>query len=236
MKLLFVRFFLCCAMLTIATPIFANSREQELIEHVKKCVVLAEQGNSRLTGAVLGIPGMSGAQGRHFLNNLCTLPNTSYFEVGVWQGSTFISALYGNEATVKYALGIDNWSLFGGPKGAFLSHLQTFLPQGLAHFIEQDCFTLDKQAAFPLPVNIYFYDGEHYAIDQEMSFTYFNDIFEDVFIAVIDDWNHPPAREGTFSAFNKLNYEILYENQIFCEYGTGWWNGVYIGVIKKPSR
>ena len=47
------------------------------------------------------------------------------------------------------------------------------------------------------------------------AFLYYNEIFADVFIAVVDDWGCPWIRGPTFKAFAKLNYEILYEDVIF---------------------
>ncbi len=219
-----------------------GDREAELIKHVNRCFNLAEKMTSGITDpAILNIQGMSGHKGRHFLNNLCSLPHASYLEIGTWKGSTFISALYGNQQSIDYALAVDNWSewdwQWGDSRKEFLENVNRFLPQGSFHFVEDNCFMLNKRKHLPLPVNIYFYDGEHRQIDQELAFTYFNDAFDDVFIAIVDDWNHPPAQEGTKAAFAKLNYEILFEREIFtsCQDERGWWNGIYVAVIKKPK-
>jgi hypothetical protein len=74
-------------------------------------------------------------------------------EIGCWRGSTLIAALYGNESSIRHAVGIDNWSQFKGPKREFLANVQQFLPASPLHFFEQDCFTIDKQTSFPTPVN-----------------------------------------------------------------------------------
>lgn len=222
-----------CAALQTA---FATDRAAELTEHVKHCLTLAEQKTSGVTSdAALNIEGMSGHKVKHFLNNLCTLPHTSYLEIGCWKGSTLVAALYGNQATVDHAIAIDNWSEFGGPKYDFLWITQKHLPEDSFEFYEADCFSMQKSGKFPLPVNIYFYDGGHSAKEQEKAFTYFNDIFEDVFIAVVDDWNGDGVREGTFSAFAKLNYNVVFDREIRTAYqdGAGWWNGLYVAVIKK---
>lgn len=218
---------------------FADNREEQLIEHVKRCIALAEKTKSKLTGDVMEVPGMTGKKIKHFLNNLCELPNTSYLEIGCWKGSTLTAALYKNESSVNHAVAIDNWSEFGGPKDDFLRNIQKFIAPGLVHFFEQDCFSIDRKASFPFPVNIYLYDGNHSTLAQERAFTYFNDIFEDVFIAIVDDWNCDNIREGTLSAFKKLNYTILF-NETFCNDRNGgnadadnWWNGFYVAVIKK---
>jgi hypothetical protein len=69
-----------------------------------------------------------------------------------------------------------------------------------------------------------------------MAFVYYNDVLDDVFIGVIDDWNIEAVREGTFAAFAKLKYEVLYEQALPARYNGDkdqWWNGYYVAVIPK---
>lgn len=217
---------------------FALAQEKPLIEHVVDCIEKGERECSSLSSPILAIDGMSSAKIRHFLNNLCSLPGASYLEIGCWKGSTLISALYHNSSIVQ-AVAIDNWSEFGGPREDFLSHLEQFLPGHSIQILETDCFSVDKKAVFSRPVNIYFYDGNHEAMNQERAFTYFNDILDELFIAVVDDWNTKKVREGTRAAFYKLHYKVLYEKEIFTEKNAdteSWWNGFYIAVITKGSQ
>lgn len=218
----------------LTTSIFGQAREQELVQHVIESIAKARLEQSLLTPQVLDMEGMSSSKVRHFLNHLGSLPKASYFEVGCWKGSTLIAALYNNNPV--QAVVVDNWAEFGGPRAEFLANIQQFLPQTPLHVVEADCFSLDLKSLFPLPVNVYFYDGAHDSKSQEKAFTYFNDIFEDVFIAVIDDWNHPPVRQGTRSAFSKLSYQVLYEEALPASRNgdkSAWWNGLYVAVLKK---
>jgi hypothetical protein len=105
--------------------------------------------------------------------------------------------------------------------------------------IEQDCFQIDL-TLFSNPINLYFYDGDHTTLAQEKAFTYFNGIFDNIFIAVIDDWNFVGVPEGTYAAFAQLDYTILFETTLparcvnDCD---NWWNGIHIAVIRKtPSK
>ena len=179
---------------------------------------------------------MSSPKIRHLLNTLCSLPHTRYLEIGTFRGSTFIPALYNNQSTIDYAVGIDNWSEFGGPRHDFEKHLNQFLPTSSYSYeiYCQDCFAVDPALFIKAPINIYFYDGNHSAFSQEMAFVHYNDVLDDVFIALVDDWNEESARQGTLSSFTKLNYEILFEVYLPGPY-TLWWNGLYIAVIRKPS-
>lgn len=206
-----------------------------LIKHVEKCIERATLKRSKLPSSVLKLEGYSSVKVRHFLNNLCSLPNTSYLEIGVWKGSTFISALYGNQSTVIQAIGIDNWSKFGGPYTEFKANVEKYISNINYEFYSEDSFKFDIQK-ISQPVNVYFYDGDHSALSQEMAFTYFNDVLDDVFIAVVDDWNFPAVPEGTHSAFEKLNYEVLFEKVLPAKHNrdiNNWWNGLYVAVIRK---
>ncbi len=230
-------FFIC---LVIAfSPIFAENqtaKEQMVIAHVQMCIAKAETLQSNLNQGVLSIEGMSSPKVRHFLNNLCSMPNTHYLEIGCWKGSTFVAALYGNNQTISSAVALDNWSEFGGPKDAFELNCATFLPANAYAFHSKDCFKIDPKSVCNNPVNIYFYDGAHTQEDQELAFTHYNEVLDNVFVAVVDDWNHPPVSVGTRSAFNKLGYKILFERILPARWNgdtENWWNGLYIAVIRK---
>lgn len=215
-----------------------SEREKNLISHLQNCVRYSFFEVSSLSKTTAyDIEGMSCAKVRHLLNNLCTLPNTRYLEIGTWKGSTFVAALVNNQSTIEYAVGIDDWSEFGGPRAEFENNLNTFLPSHSYHYeiYSQDCFAFQPSATIKAPINIYLYDGNHSAISQEKAFTHYNDVLDDVFIALVDDWNEESVKEGTFNAFNKLNYEVLFEVALPGPY-TLWWNGLYAAVVRKAKN
>ncbi len=204
-----------------------------LVEHVKESIKNAELGISKLNPSILNLHGMSSDKVRHFLNNICSLPNGKYLEIGVWKGSTFISALYKNN--LAEAIAIDNWSEFAGPKKEFENNLFNFLPATFYSFYEIDCFKFDLKN-IKNKINIYFYDGAHTFQDQRMAFTYYNEIFEDTFIAIVDDYNHQPSHDGTQKAFTELGYKILFEKILPANFNgdiQNWWNGIYVAVVSK---
>lgn len=238
MKLLVYSFLLlACAVQTVCAH--TTDREQLLISHVKNSIQMGEAQHSKLTTEVLSLEGMSSSKERHFFNNLCSLPETHYFEIGVWKGSTYISALFSNAESVKSAVAIDNWAEFDGPCSEFISNVAKHLPKYAGRFYSADCFAVNTQAMFSAPVNIYFYDGWHSEEAQKKAFTYFNDVLDDVFIAVVDDWNYHQVGKGTYAAFKELKYEILYEQVLPARFQGDleqWWNGLYVAVIRKPAK
>lgn len=211
---------------------------KQLIEHVKQSIQNAENGHSKLSKEILSISGYSSPKVRHFLNNLCSAPGTRYLEIGVWKGSTFVSALFGNEQSIDDAVAIDNWSEFGGPKNLFLKNCSKFLVGCPFRFYEANCFKIDAKAIFPQQVNTYFFDGEHTAISQELALTYYNDVLDDVFIVVIDDWNFKAVQLGTEEALRKMNYEILFKTNLpssCINDAKNWWNGLFVAVLRKTK-
>jgi hypothetical protein len=212
------------------------SREDLLVAHVKNSLFQAEKNGAALNAAVLHLEGSSSPKVGSFLNYLCTLPETSYLEIGSWKGATCIPALYKNEAAVTCAIAVDRWTDLAVVKTEFLHNIETFIPRAHLRLIDADCFQINKSEVFHQPVTVFFYDGLHSKEDQEMAFTYFDEIFDDLFIAVVNHWNAPNVELGTREAFQKLEYQIVFEKKLmpnsnrdnpFCL------NDLYIALIKK---
>lgn len=213
-----------------------KENEKNLVLHIKRSIDNAYEERSKLDEEILALPGYSSDKVRHFLNNLLTVPNAKYLEIGCWKGSTLISALYKNQANITDAVAIDNWTEFGSPKTAFLLNCGQFLPNSKHRFYSMDCFDASAPSLFKDPINVYFYDGNHADIYQEKAFTHYNSVFENSFIAIIDDWNADHVRSGTYSAFDKLGYQILYEKYLPAKFNgdrKNWWNGLYVALIRK---
>ncbi len=219
-----------------ASPI--DDRLAEMIDHAKLSILNAEQGISALPEDVYHISGMSSRKVRDLLNNLCSMPNTHYLEIGCWQGSTWISALTNNENTIESAVAIDNWSEFGGPEKEFMANCEKYLKSESYKFFNKDCFKINPKKAICSPINIYFYDGNHSEESQMKALTYYDTVLDDAFILLVDDWNWQEVKDGTYNAIKILNYDVIYQRELPSN-GNGdihnWWNGLYIAVIKKPS-
>ncbi len=213
-----------------------NANQLSLCRHVKQSLVKAHNEISKVTPEVLDIPGMSSPKGRHLLNNLCSLPQASYLEIGSWKGSTLISALWGNKKTLLYAIAIDNWSRCGGPEREFHENRVKFLSGYPLQFYSEDCFSLEVKDKINVPINLYFYDGEHSAQSQKQAFTYYDSVLTDTFITLVDDWNWEDVRRGTYEGFEELKYKILFEIVLPSRWNgdkESWWDGYYLAVIKK---
>jgi len=198
----------------------------------------AENNISKITNDIIAMEGMSGTKTRHFYNNLLTLENARYLEIGTWKGSSVCSAMCGNKAKI---ISIDNWSEFGGPKSEFLVNFEKFKGENDATFIENDCFNVD---VLSLPkFNIYMYDGNHTNDSHYKALLHYYNCLDDVFIFIVDDWNWKDVRDGTFNSIKNLNLKILYEKEIRLTWDNShtlqplaqdtWWNGIYVAILQK---
>jgi hypothetical protein len=206
-----------------------DERAQRLVAHVQASLAKAEQGISKLDARHFAIEGMTSPCIQRLLNNLCSWEDAVYLEIGVWRGATLISAVYGN--TLKEVIAIDNWSEFEGPRAIFFNNIKYYLPGNNIKVIEHDSFSVDKESIFHNPVNIYFYDGNHRTESQKLAFTYYHSVLDDVFVALVDDWEWDDVKAGTFAAWQELGYKELYRRTYpRCR---DWHNGFMIAVLQK---
>ncbi len=226
------------------------SREVQLTLHAATSLGNAVKSKSNLPQVLTElttINGFSGRKFRLFMNNIASKKDLNYLEVGVFCGSTIVSALFNNIDKIGAVYAIDNWSEFKDyvdPKETFYSNINKWLPDHdkKLNIMEGDCFSIDK-SQIDQKINLYFYDGPHTEEDHRNAFLYYDDVFDDVFIAIVDDWIRERVRIGTKSAFEELNYKIVAEWIVEPDNFDGlkgadqpdldWWNGVYIAIIKK---
>jgi hypothetical protein len=200
-----------------------------LCQHVDTSIELADRMTSKLDRAAFQARGFTSPKVRHLLNNLGSLDGLDYLEVGVHRGATFVAANYKNR--LSSATAVDNWSEFaddGKVKGEFLQHCSTLLAPGSWRFLEQDCFTVTREQ-IRTPINFYLYDGEHSVEAQRKALTHFYSLLDDAFIFLVDDYSWDAARGGTDAAIGELGLERVYQRELT----EGWWNGLYVSVLRK---
>jgi hypothetical protein len=215
-----------------------------LIEHVKESFHKAEAYISKLDNYILSMDGMSGKKTRHLYNNIASMPDSKYLEIGTWKGSTVCSALCNNSI---YCVAIDNWTEFGGPKDEFMNNFNRYRGDSNATFIEADCWSLGtKDFDISKKFNIYMYDGNHDENAHFRALSHFQPLLEDEFIYIVDDWNWDYVNRGTLEAINRNHFDILYKHELFTnnkvhpEWGVpggagkdgDWHNGICVFVLK----
>lgn len=224
-------------------------------EHIDEAFKNAENEKSKLITPIFQINGMSSAKVRCLLNNLLNIDNVKYLEIGMWRGSTLISALYGNNP--KTVVGIDNFSEFVlphptsqewlfltdiqerrhpvHPRDELFHNLQEFLPpENKISILEGGCFNeeLLKKCGELSPFNIYFYDGNHSYESQKRAMTEYVKFMDKTFIIIVDDWNASDASKGTLDGLAECGVKIIHKVEKFTNFNCDretWWNG--IGVL-----
>ena len=228
--------------LSCALNLFSFENQEAVINYLKNqidySVKCAEKNITKLPQEILEIHGMSTKKNRILLNTLGEISKNlpvNYLEIGVWKGSTFIASNYGNSFISSFA--IDNWSEFQGPKSEFFANTNKFLKNGFS-FLDSDSFSdITFSKLNGKKFDIYFYDGHHSEENQYKAFKLYDPFLADIFIAIVDDWSWPQVKSGTQRAFKELGYEILkkFEIDTIQDNPNGYWNGLIVALIKKPS-
>lgn len=206
----------------------------ELVDFVEQCIQAAERLESGLSTAVLEMPGLSSPKVRHLLNNLCRRPGTRYLEVGVCKGSTFVSALFGNRDTIVAADAVDNFSQFDATRPAFEANCEVHLAETSFQLHESDFRTVCP--SLQPPVSTYFYDGNHSVDDQRDGLLHFWPCLAGVFVLIVDDWNWPDVKNGTFEGIAKSGGRLVQSWELPAAFNGDmqeWWNGVFVAVLQK---
>jgi hypothetical protein len=209
-------------------------------EFIENSIGKAEDLISKLPVSVSERPGMSSRKIRHLLNNLCSMEDARYLNIGLCSGSSFWSAVFHNN--VK-ATGID-WFRNDTTKGtekefwtnfSAVINLEDQILDRYFQIYNQDCFTVKPKDKF----NIYLYDAGHSEENQYKALTYFNEYLDNEFILLVDDWDDKDVQFGTSRAIKDLGYKAKFFWEGAGQFGNWepssdtWWNGFLVALIKK---
>lgn len=204
-----------------------------ILNHVNSSIFKANNFESNINEDILNYPGMTGYKTRHFYNNICSLPNCRYLEIGTYNGSSSISSLYKNKIDAVF---IDNWFLSGSDKNIFNNAINKYNTGSKIKVFDSDCWKINLDE-IENKFNVYLYDAGHSYEDQYKAISYYYTKLEENCIILIDDWNRPEVRNGTLDAFRDLNIKIKFKYEIFTpepHYIHGvkdWWDGIGIFII-----
>jgi len=201
------------------------------------------------------IEGYASGHIRHFFSSLGSrIENIHYLEVGTFKGSTLISLLAGNEASISRAVAIDSFVEFvdasdpKGNKNNLLGNLAQYVDSSFADdpskfmFLETDCWdsSFVSSALGKLRFNVYFYDGPHSKEDHTRAFTHYSTYLEDEVLVIIDDFNQRQVREGTREGILRGGeWEIVFEMVVDSRWNGdsgGWWDGEGIFLLRRRAR
>ena len=182
-------------------------------EHIQKSFADACNDISNIDSNILKMSGMSGRRTKHFYNNLCSLDDVNYLEIGTYSGSSLCSALSNNNVNAHV---IDNWSRWNATEARklFLERYPLYQGNSSVTVHEACCWeTANSWKAtgeYNNMFNIYLFDGPHDYEDHYNALAEYIHVLSDNFIFLVDDWNWLRVRKGTCDAIRDLNLEILY--------------------------
>lgn len=116
-------------------------------EFIAAALELADIGQSKLTEREREIFGLSSVRLKAFLNNICSKPDTKYLELGVYKGSTIISAVFGNP-TCK-AMGVENFKYDErepkklAPEGTIWTNMKSQLEDNISRYVSSEKIKAD---------------------------------------------------------------------------------------------
>jgi hypothetical protein len=209
---------------------------------MRRAFDMAIEDRSQLADSLFAVSGFSGRRFRMFLNNLFSIiENPRYLEVGVFNGGSFIPAIYQNKMK---ATAIDNWSWEGSNIETFKSYLKEFGGSADVTIINENFRTVDYKSLGPF--NVLFYDGSHAEADQFDGVRLPSAAMDRNFICIVDDWNWEKVRRGTFRGFRDAGYRVDSSIELMTKlYAKGdelpevgfakshWHNGMFAASITR---
>jgi hypothetical protein len=230
---------------TYITPELTGSRSEQLTVLLLDYLGQAEASENALDNVRAGY---SGRKFQNFMNLIGGIPDTRYLEVGVFNGSSLISILEGNNPSGVVA--VDLWDPADPEvttmKNQVVSYVQgRYNQSGNVHILHQSCWEVRPSTVTALlggPVTVYFYDAGHSLTDHYLALAHYYAALTDEFIFIVDDWNWSMVRKGTYAALELFPVQIVAQIEITTTVGdalrrqgaTGSWHmGMTAFVIRK---
>ena len=230
----------------VCDKIVEKNNSVNLIDTVKTALTKSKNNESKISEKTKNLPGLTSEKVKHFINNLCELPDCKYLEAGVFQGSIFAAAVERNDLV---ATAIDNFSESsimpmdsnvninsekGNNKEIFLRNIKDLVFNKQVNIIDSNVFEADLNK-ISLKSNVIFMDIEH---TYESHYNFLNKFYEKIdntFVYVVDDWNWLQVRDATFKSIEDLKLKTLFKEEIFTkgEDKNDYWNGLGIFVLNK---
>jgi hypothetical protein len=215
-----------------------NFSDSEGLSNAKTCLdqideqlaILPEDQDEyvRILKPILGIPRMSTFAIAAIISRTVRemAQDTAYVNVGIWNGYSLFAGMLGNSN--KKVVGIDNFSLFGGPRDAAMDLFNQY--KGDNHFFFDTDYRDYFADSHEGEIGFYFYDGDHSYENQLEGLRVAEKYFAPNCIILVDDTNWEAPRQATLDFISESQNE--YEMILDCP--TAWpghptfWNGILL--------
>jgi hypothetical protein len=153
-------------------------------------------------------------------------PATAYLNVGTFEGFTLFSGMAGNAE--GHAIGVDNFSQFGGPREKFFQGYRRYrTPRSEFYNMDYVKYFRDYHKA---PVGFYVYDGPHDYENQKNGLVLAEPFLTRDAIIMVDDTNGEVERQATmdFIGGRTDEYKVLLDERTYGNEHPTFWNGVML--------
>ena len=212
-----------------------------LVERIKSSYNDAVMFRSNIANENSIRHGFSAKMFQHFINNIASYPSTRYLEVGIYNGSSLTAVLENNNDVT--ALAIDSFDPSFhltnlGMKEEVLAAVSDHVNRGQLKVVISDCWDVSLPVITDFyngrTADVYFYDAGHEYADHFMSLTKFITVTDKTFIFMVDDWNWPNVKRGTYDAIRTLQLDIVYAMEVVTGDNHPYWhNGVGVFVMHR---
>lgn len=208
----------------------------DLVKHTAEAVK-----ESGIPSIWIDIPGLTSPRVQTLLNLLARGVGT-YLEIGSYLGATVSSVLKDNVIT---AYCIDSWKqdllsqdgnvvLPINSKDDFYNNIKPYEGKSVVKVIDKDMFEVPLSEIHD-PIQLFFYDGPHEKETTAAVLEYYFPVLDKECILVFDDANWKEIVDAVDQKLEELPVEITYQKLMLNdnEDVNGWWNGLYVLVIRK---
>ena len=213
-------------------------------------IFMAEQDKSNLTEFERDLYGNSGRKVKHAINNVCNIKeNSVYLELGIYRGSTLISALYDTKVSTAYA--VDDYTIdqkeghpyresgWNNVRNAFSELTTTHRLSNLLKptIIESTADKVDVKKLVK-KLDIIHYDLDEHHTNLESTMRHYIPILDKFTILLISNWNSKGVRDAwkRLGQTPGLDIELVVEKQSSNTGDTAnWYNGFSISVIELKT-
>jgi hypothetical protein len=204
--------------------------------------VLQEHGDFSDVKHLVDVRGMSGPKVCNFLNRLVAgMPRDEcYLEVGTWRGLTLCSAALGNSGKVcvandKFHLWLKGRGVGFRAKKALMRNMHRYKESSAEiqmHMMANWRFYRKPRA--PLPVGVFFYDGEHSYENTRWGISRAAPWLADRCVLVVDDWENSETQIATEHGIRDAEYRALWSRVLGEHTGPDdWWNGLGVFYLER---
>lgn len=196
---------------------------------------------SATENVIINIKGLTSPRVQKIINATAKLAG-NYLEIGTAGGATLAAALRNNN--IK-AWAVDNWQENIQPENQqfemdkntfdkFVKNIEPIVGDNQLNAINSHFLKVNK-TIIDEPIKFMFYDGPHDAVATHDSIVYYKDVLADEAILMFDDANWEGIVAGADAGIKSAGLTPIYSKKILntVENSKGWWNGLYIIVVRK---